>query len=117
MVLSHMKELAEAYLGKKAENAAISGLVCFGDSESQVNRDAGAIAGFNIVRTMYESAAAAMIYDLDRKEKYMLFFDVVDCPLDVSILNSQDVRVTSGDIQVAGEDLDSHSLSHLTEEF
>lgn len=91
MVLVKMKEIAEAYLGKKVNDAVITVPAYFNDSQRQATKDAGAISGMNVLRIINEPTAAAIAYGLDKKvggERNVLIFDLGGGTFDVSIFNS-----------------------------
>ena len=92
MVLSKMKQIAEAYLGKEVKNAVITVLAYFNDSQRQATKDAGVIAGLNVMRIINEPTAAAIAYGLDQKggEKNILIFDLGGGTFDVSLLSIED---------------------------
>ncbi|XP_048204089.1 heat shock 70 kDa protein 1B-like [Perognathus longimembris pacificus] len=130
MVLSKMKETAEAYLGHPVSKAVITVPAYFNDSQRQATKDAGAIAGLNVLRIINEPTAAAIAYGLDRAggrggggrgERNVLIFDLGGGTFDVSILTIDDgifeVKATAGDTHLGGEDFDSRLVSHLVEEF
>lgn len=125
MVLTKMKETAEAYLGKKVSNAVITVPAYFNDSQRQATKDAGAIAGLNVMRIINEPTAAAIAYGLDKKgggkEKNILIFDLGGGTFDVSILSIDDgvfeVKATAGDTHLGGEDFDNRMVNHFVQEF
>lgn len=125
MVLVKMKETAEAYLGKKVKDAVITVPAYFNDSQRQATKDAGAIAGLNVMRIINEPTAAALAYGLDKNlkgERNVLIFDLGGGTFDVSILTIDEgslfeVRATAGDTHLGGEDFDNRLVSHLAEEF
>ncbi|XP_052872952.1 heat shock 70 kDa protein cognate 4-like [Anopheles cruzii] len=124
MVLTKMKETAEAYLGKNIANAVITVPAYFNDSQRQATKDAGAIAGLNVLRIINEPTAAAIAYGLDKKgagERNVLIFDLGGGTFDVSILTIEDgifeVKSTAGDTHLGGEDFDNRMVSHFVEEF
>ncbi|XP_066582531.1 heat shock 70 kDa protein cognate 4-like [Prorops nasuta] len=124
MVLTKMKETAEAYLGKSVTNAVITVPAYFNDSQRQATKDAGAIAGLNVLRIINEPTAAAIAYGLDKKtsgEKNVLIFDLGGGTFDVSILTIEDgifeVKSTAGDTHLGGEDFDNRMVNHFVEEF
>jgi len=107
MVLIKMKEIAEAYLGKEVKNAVITVPAYFNDSQRQSTKDAGAIAGLNILRIINEPTAAAIAYGLDKKdEQNILIFDLGGGTFDVSILSIDEgifeVKATAGDTHLGG---------------
>ncbi|XP_072165771.1 heat shock 70 kDa protein IV-like [Diadema setosum] len=124
MVLSKMKETAEAYLGQKVTDAVITVPAYFNDAQRQATKDAGVIAGLNVLRIINEPTAAALAYGLDKKlqgEKHVLIFDLGGGTFDVSILAIDDgvfeVKSTAGDTHLGGEDFDNRLVNHLAEEF
>ncbi|XWS58163.1 hypothetical protein CRYUN_Cryun08bG0011400 [Craigia yunnanensis] len=112
MVLTKMKETAEAYLGKKIKDAVITVPAYFNDAQRQATKDAGTIAGLNVARIINEPTAAAIAYGLDKKggEKNILVYDLGGGTFDVSILTIDngvfEVLATSGDTHLGGEDFD-----------
>jgi len=124
MVLSKMKEIAEAYLGEKVTDAVITVPAYFNDSQRQATKDAGVIAGLNVLRIINEPTAAAIAYGLDKKqtgEKNVLIFDCGGGTFDVSILTIEEsifeVKATAGDTHLGGEDFDTMLVEHFMEEF
>jgi L1 cell adhesion molecule like protein len=124
MVLSKMKEIAEAYIGETVTDAVITVPAYFNDSQRQATKDAGAIAGLNILRIINEPTAAAIAYGLDKqsqKERNVLIFDCGGGTFDVSILTIEDtifeVKATCGDTHLGGEDFDTRICEHFMEEF
>ncbi|XP_025424713.1 major heat shock 70 kDa protein Ab-like [Sipha flava] len=125
MVLAKMKETAEAYLGRAVTDAVITVPAYFNDSQRQATKDAGAIAGLNVMRIINEPTAAALAYGLDknlRGEKNVLIFDLGGGTFDVSVLQIDqgsifEVKSTAGDTHLGGEDFDNRLVSHLADEF
>ena len=124
MVLTKMKETAEAYLGKKVTDAVITVPAYFNDSQRQATKDAGAISGLNVLRIINEPTAAAIAYGLDKKsgsEKNVLIFDLGGGTFDVSILSIDDgvfeVKSTAGDTHLGGEDFDNQLVNFFVNEF
>ena len=124
MVLTKMKETAEAYLGEKVTNAVITVPAYFNDSQRQATKDAGAIAGLNVLRIINEPTAAAIAYGLDKgseNEKNVLIFDLGGGTFDVSILSIEngvfEVKATGGDTHLGGEDFDNRLVDHFVKEF
>ncbi|XP_020788912.1 heat shock 70 kDa protein 1-like [Boleophthalmus pectinirostris] len=124
MVLVKMKEVAEAYLGHKVSNAVITVPAYFNDSQRQATKDAGVIAGLNVLRIINEPTAAAIAYGLDKGrsgERNVLIFDLGGGTFDVSILSIDDgvfeVKATAGDTHLGGEDFDNRMVNHFVEEF
>jgi L1 cell adhesion molecule like protein len=124
MVLTKMKETAEAYLGKNVSEAVITVPAYFTDAQRQATRDAGIIAGLNVLRIVNEPTAAAIAYGLDKKtsgEKNVLIFDLGGGTFDVSVLVIDngifEVKSTAGDTHLGGEDFDNRMVTHFIEEF
>ncbi|XP_075042715.1 heat shock 70 kDa protein-like [Mixophyes fleayi] len=124
MVLVKMKETAEAYLGHPVTNAVVTVPAYFNDSQRQATKDAGVIAGLNVLRIINEPTAAAIAYGLDkgaRGERNILIFDLGGGTFDVSILTIDDgifeVKATAGDTHLGGEDFDNRMVNHFVEEF
>ncbi|KAM8927812.1 heat shock cognate 71 kDa protein-like [Pelodytes ibericus] len=124
MVLTKMKEISEAYLGKTINNAVITVPAYFNDSQRQATKDAGTISGLNILRIINEPTAAAIAYGLDKKvggERNVLIFDLGGGTFDVSILTIEDgifeVKSTAGDTHLGGEDFDNRMVNHFVGEF
>ena len=120
MVLQKMKEIAEAYLGETVTEAVITVPAYFNDSQRQATKDAGTIAGLNVLRIINEPTAAAIAYGLDKKssgEKNVLIFDCGGGTFDVSILTIDDaifeVKATAGDTHLGGEDFDTRLVEYL----
>ena len=123
-VLVKMKQTAEAYLGMTVKDAVITVPAYFNDSQRQATKDAGAIAGLNVLRIINEPTAAALAYGLDRVgtgEKNVLIFDCGGGTHDLSILTLDDgvfeVKSTAGDTHLGGEDFDNTLVSYCVEEF
>ena len=120
-----MKETAEAYLGTTVRDAVITVPAYFNDSQRQATKDAGVIAGLNVLRIINEPTAAALAYGLDKKlsgEKNVLIFDLGGGTFDVSILTIDEgslfeVKSTAGDTHLGGEDFDNRMVNHFIEEF
>ncbi len=124
MVLIKMKEIAESYIGESVTDAVITVPAYFNDSQRQSTKDAGAIAGLNVLRIINEPTAAAIAYGLDNKsddEKNVLIFDLGGGTFDVSLLNIDDgifeVKATAGDTHLGGEDFDNILVNHFSQEF
>lgn len=121
--LNKMKETAEAYLNQKVSNAVITVPAYFNDSQRQATKDAGQIAGLNVMRVINEPTAAALSYGLDRgnEDKTIAVFDLGGGTFDVSILEMQnsvfEVRATNGDTMLGGEDFDLALVSHICDQF
>ena len=114
MVLTKMKETAEVYLGHQVKNAVITVPAYFNDSQRQATKDAGIIAGLNVMRIINEPTAAAIAYGLDKQsegEKNVLIFDLGGGTFDVSLLTMEggvfEVKATAGDTHLGGEDFDN----------
>jgi len=124
MVLTKMKETAEAYLGKTVSDAVVTVPAYFNDSQRQATKDAGTISGLNVLRIINEPTAAAIAYGLDKKvggERNVLIFDLGGGTFDVSILTIEDgifeVKSTNGDTHLGGEDFDNRMVNHFIQEF
>jgi len=124
MVLTKMREIAEAYLGKKISEAVITVPAYFNDSQRQATKDAGVIAGLNVLRIINEPTAAAIAYGLDKKvtgERNILIFDLGGGTFDVSVLKIEEgifeVKSTAGDTHLGGEDFDNRMVTHFVQEF
>eukprot|EP00635_Sarcinochrysidales_sp_CCMP3193_P011523 CAMPEP_0118905456 /NCGR_PEP_ID=MMETSP1166-20130328/9455_1 /TAXON_ID=1104430 /ORGANISM="Chrysoreinhardia sp, Strain CCMP3193" /LENGTH=662 /DNA_ID=CAMNT_0006844727 /DNA_START=60 /DNA_END=2048 /DNA_ORIENTATION=+ len=123
MVLIKMKEIAEAYLGKDVKNAVITVPAYFNDSQRQATKDAGSIAGLNVLRIINEPTAAAIAYGLDKKgdERNVLIFDLGGGTFDVSLLTIEEgifeVKATAGDTHLGGEDFDNRMVDYFLQEF
>ncbi|KAH0913446.1 hypothetical protein HID58_036767 [Brassica napus] len=119
MILSKMKETAEAFLGKKIKDAVITVPAYFNDAQRQATKDAGAIAGLNVVRIINEPTGAAIAYGLDKKggETNILVYDLGGGTFDVSILTIDngvfEVLSTSGDTHLGGEDFDHRVMDYF----
>ena len=124
MVLQKMKQTAEDYLGERVNHAVITVPAYFNDQQRQATKDAGTIAGLNVMRIINEPTAAAIAYGLDRssdEEKNVLIFDLGGGTFDVSILTIEDgifeVKATAGDTHLGGEDFDQRLMDHFSKEF
>lgn len=124
MVLTKMKETAEAYLGQTVTDAVVTVPAYFNDSQRQATKDAGTIAGLNVLRIINEPTAAAIAYGLDKKaggERNVLIFDLGGGTFDVSVLTIEDgifeVKSTAGDTHLGGEDFDNRMVNHFIGEF
>ncbi|XP_071097718.1 endoplasmic reticulum chaperone BiP-like [Haliotis cracherodii] len=119
MVLGKMREIAEAYLGKKVNNAVVTVPAYFNDAQRQATKDAGTIAGLNVMRIINEPTAAAIAYGLDKREgeKNILVFDLGGGTFDVSLLTIDngvfEVVATNGDTHLGGEDFDQRVMDHF----
>lgn len=126
MVLTKMKETAEAYLGQTVKDVVITVPAYFNDSQRQATKDAGVIAGLNVMRIINEPTAAAIAYGLNNQkgkggENNVLIFDLGGGTFDVSILSIEDgvfeVKATAGDTHLGGEDFDNRMVDHFVKEF
>ncbi|RVW14856.1 Luminal-binding protein 5 [Vitis vinifera] len=119
MILTKMKETAEAFLGKKIKDAVVTVPAYFNDAQRQATKDAGVIAGLNVARIINEPTAAAIAYGLDKKggEKNILVFDLGGGTFDVSILTIDngvfEVLATNGDTHLGGEDFDQRIMEYF----
>ena len=123
MILLQMKATAESYLGRTINDAIVSVPAHFNDSQRQATQNAGTIAGMN-VRTINASSAAAIAYNIDKKivgEHNVLIFDLGGGTLDVSLLTIEDnmleVKATSGNGHLGGEDFDNRLVDYFVQEF
>jgi len=125
MVLVKMKETAESYIGQKITDAVVTVPAYFNDAQRQATKDAGAIAGLNVLRIINEPTAAALAYGLEKGqkgEKNVLIFDLGGGTFDVSILSIDEgsmfeVKATAGDTHLGGEDFDNRLVAHFIKEF
>ncbi|CAG8629882.1 4941_t:CDS:2 [Funneliformis mosseae] len=124
MILVKMKETAEAYLGAKVNNAVISLPTYFNDSQRQAVKDAGLIAGLNVLRIIHAPTLAAIAYGFDKKvagERNVLIFDLGGGSFDVSLLTIEEgiieVKAVAGDTHLGGEDFDNRLVNHFVQEF
>ncbi|KAF6255521.1 heat shock cognate 70 kDa protein 2 [Scenedesmus sp. NREL 46B-D3] len=128
MVLTKMKDTAEAFLGKPIKQAVVTVPAYFNDSQRQATKDAGTIAGMEVLRIINEPTAAAIAYGLDKKasggsthERNVLIFDLGGGTFDVSLLAIDDgifeVKATAGDTHLGGEDFDNRLVNHFVQEF
>merc|ERR1712188_195734 len=126
MVLIKMKETAESYLGQEVKDAVVTVPAYFNDSQRQATKDAGVIAGLNVMRIINEPTAAAIAYGLDKKassvgEKNILIFDLGGGTFDVSLLTIEEgifeVKATAGDTHLGGEDFDQRLVQFFCAEF
>ncbi|XP_039464941.1 endoplasmic reticulum chaperone BiP [Oreochromis aureus] len=119
MVLTKMKETAEAYLGKKVTHAVVTVPTYFNDAQRQATKDAGTIAGLNVIQVINEATAAGIAYGLDKKDgvKNILVFDLGGGSFDVSLLTIDngvfEVVATNGDTHLGGEDFDQRVMEHF----
>ncbi|SMH43616.1 molecular chaperone DnaK [Maritimibacter sp. HL-12] len=121
-ILQKMKETAESYLGEKVEQAVITVPAYFNDAQRQATKDAGKIAGLEVLRIINEPTAAALAYGLDKKEtKTIAVYDLGGGTFDITILEIDDglfeVKSTNGDTFLGGEDFDMRIVNYLAEEF
>ncbi|KXX80451.1 78 kDa glucose-regulated protein [Madurella mycetomatis] len=123
MVLGKMKDVAERYLGQEVRHAVITVPAYFNDKQRQATKDAGIIAGLNVVRVVNEPTAAALAYGLDKPqaENQILVYDLGGGTFDVSLLSHEqgvfEVLATAGDTRLGGEDFDNRVISHLAKTF
>ena len=124
MILVKLKNIAESYLGTTVTDAVVTVPAYFNDSQRQATKDAGTIAGLNILRIINEPTAAAIAYGLDKgtdKEQNVLIFDLGGGTFDVSLLNIDsgifEVKATAGDTHLGGEDFDTRLVNHFIAEF
>jgi molecular chaperone DnaK len=121
-ILANIKKSAEEYLGEKVTDAVITVPAYFNDSQRQATKDAGKIAGLNVLRIINEPTAASLAYGLDKKsEGKIVVFDLGGGTFDVSILEVGDgvfeVKATNGDTHLGGEDFDLRIVDYLADEF
>jgi len=122
MILQKLKADAEAYLGEKVADAVVTVPAYFNDSQRQATKDAGAIAGLNVIRIINEPTASSMAYGMDKKgEATIAVYDLGGGTFDISILEIGEgtfhVKSTNGDTHLGGDDLDQHILDWLCDEF
>jgi molecular chaperone DnaK len=122
MILAKMKQTAEDYLGEKVTDAVITTPAYFNDSQRQATKDAGRIAGLNVLRIINEPTAAALAYGLDKKkDEKIAVFDLGGGTFDISILELGEgvfeVKSTNGDTHLGGEDFDQRVMDFLVAEF
>ena len=124
MLLTELKDIASAYMGEEITDAVITVPAYFNDAQRQATKDAGMIAGINVLRIINEPTAAAIAYGLDKnrtKESNILIFDLGGGTFDVSLLSIEDgvfeVKATSGDTHLGGSDFDNIITQHLMSEF
>ncbi len=122
MVLSYLKKAAEAYLGEAVTKAVITVPAYFNDSQRQATKDAGKIAGLDVLRIINEPTAAALAYGLDKKKSEKIaIYDLGGGTFDISILEIGDgvfeVRSTNGDTHLGGDDIDQRIMEWVIEEF
>ena len=123
MILGKMKETAESYLGEEVKDAVVTVPAYFNDSQRQATKDAGVIAGLNILRIINEPTAAAIAYGLDnaKEERNILIYDLGGGTFDVSLLNIDEgvfeVKATAGDTHLGGEDFDRRLMYYFISDF
>ncbi|MED6143025.1 hypothetical protein PIB30_002847 [Stylosanthes scabra] len=126
MILMKMRQIAEAYLESPVKNAVITVPAYFNDSQRKATRDAGTIAGLNVMRIINEPTAAAIAYGLDKRsncvgERNIFVFDFGGGTFDVSLLTIKDkvfeIRATAGNTHLGGEDFDNRMLNYFMQEF
>ncbi|MBA3582923.1 MAG: molecular chaperone DnaK [Gemmatimonadetes bacterium] len=122
MILQKMKQTAEDYLGQKVEKAVITVPAYFNDSQRQATKDAGKIAGLEVLRIINEPTAAALAYGLDKKEdEQIAVYDLGGGTFDISILEIGDgvfeVKATNGDTHLGGDDFDQRIIDWITQEY
>ncbi|XP_058762938.1 heat shock cognate 70 kDa protein-like [Vicia villosa] len=126
MILMKMKEIADKFLESKVKDAVITVPAYFNDSQRKATKDAGAIAGLNVIRIINEPTAAALAYGLQKRancveERNIFVFDLGGGTFDVSLLtiknNEFDVIATAGDTHLGGEDFDNRMVNHFVKEF
>ncbi|KAJ5485131.1 Heat shock 70 kDa protein [Penicillium diatomitis] len=121
-VLNKMKETAEAYLGKSVKNAVVTVPAYFNDSQRQATKDAGQIAGLNVLRVVNEPTAAALAYGLEKEQdRVVAVYDLGGGTFDISVLEIQkgvfEVKSTNGDTHLGGEDFDITLVRNIVENF
>tara|TARA_Y100000992_G_C21270203_1_gene496278 strand:+ start:115 stop:2019 length:1905 start_codon:yes stop_codon:yes gene_type:complete len=123
-ILEKMKSIAESYIGKEVKNAVITVPAYFNDAQRQATKDAGVICGLNVLRMINEPTAAAIAYGLDKKhesEKNIIIYDVGGGTLDVTLLSLDEgifeVKATSGDTHLGGEDFDTNLMIYFMDDF
>ncbi|OTA62390.1 hsp70-like protein [Hypoxylon sp. EC38] len=123
VILGKMKEVAESYLGKKVTHAVVTVPAYFNDNQRQATKDAGTIAGLNVLRIVNEPTAAAIAYGLDKTggERHIIVYDLGGGTFDVSLLSIEDgvfeVLATAGDTHLGGEDFDQRIINHLAKNY
>lgn len=121
-VLQKMKETAESYLSKPVKNAVVTVPAYFNDSQRQATKDAGQIAGLNVLRVVNEPTAAALAYGLEKEaDRIVAVYDLGGGTFDISVLEIQngvfEVKSTNGDTHLGGEDFDIHLVRHIVGDF
>jgi len=122
MILTYLKEAAEAYLGEKVERAVITVPAYFNDSQRKATKDAGVIAGLKVERIINEPTAASLAYGMDKeKSETLAVFDLGGGTFDISILDVSEgvfeVKATNGDTHLGGDDFDEVIIEHIISEF
>jgi len=124
MVLGKMKETAEQYIGQKVTNAVVTVPAYFSDAQRQATKDAGTIAGLNVLRVVNEPTAAALAYGLDKTsetERHIIVYDLGGGTFDVSLLTVDEgvfeVLATAGDTHLGGEDFDNRVINYFTKQY
>ncbi|KAM7206796.1 glucose-regulated protein [Rhypophila sp. PSN 637] len=126
MILGKMKDVAESYLGEKVKNAVVTVPAYFNDKQRQATKDAGTIAGLNVLRVVNEPTAAALAYgfgspDQPQHERHVLVYDLGGGTFDVSLLEIEEgvtqVLATAGDTRLGGEDFDQRVINYLAKTF
>jgi heat shock protein 5 len=123
MILGKMKEVAESYLGKKVTHAVVTVPAYFNDNQRQATKDAGIIAGLNVLRIVNEPTAAAIAYGLDKTdgERQIIVYDLGGGTFDVSLLSIDrgvfEVLSTAGDTHLGGEDFDQRVINHFAKQY
>lgn len=123
MVLGKMRDIAESYLGKKVTNAVVTVPAYFNDNQRQATKDAGIIAGLNVMRVVNEPTAAAIAYGLDKTgdERQIIVYDLGGGTFDVSLLMIDngvfEVMATAGDTHLGGEDFDQRVINHFAKQY
>ena len=124
MILKKLKEIAESHLGQEVKRAVVTVPAYFNDAQRKATKDAGTIAGLDVIRVINEPTAAALAYGLDKKsdkESNVLVFDLGGGTFDVSLLTVEDgvfeVLATSGDTHLGGEDFDQRITEYLVGRF
>jgi heat shock 70kDa protein 1/2/6/8 len=122
MVLTKMKDVAQSYLDGTVKQAVVTVPAYFNDGQRQATKDAGSIAGLEVLRIINEPTAAAIAYGLDKKtggERNILIFDLGGGTFDVSLLSIDEgifeVKATHGDTHLGGEDFDNRLVAHFTQ--
>ena len=122
MVLVKMRETAEQYLNKPVKHAVVTVPAYFNDAQRQATKDAGQIAGLEVLRVINEPTAAAIAYGLDKEvsgERNVLIFDLGGGTFDVSLLTIEEgifeVKATAGDSRLGGEDFDNRLVNHFVD--